>query len=103
MEVVEVVEVVEESITALLHAWAQGDRDAFDRLTSLVYGELHRAATAYMRRERPDHSLNPTELVSEAFLRLAGGEHPAYEHRVQFFAVAARHMRRILIDYARRR
>jgi RNA polymerase sigma factor (TIGR02999 family) len=91
------------SITALLHAWAQGDRDAFDRLTPLIYGELHRLAGAYLRRERSGHTLSPTELVSEAFLRLVGGEHPAYEHRVQFFAVAARHMRRLLIDHARRR
>jgi len=91
------------SITALLHAWAQGDRDALDRLTPLVYGELHRLAGAYMRRERSDHTLSPTVLISEAFLRLLGGEHPPYEHRVQFFAVAARHMRRILIDHARRR
>ncbi|HWO26818.1 MAG TPA: sigma-70 family RNA polymerase sigma factor [Kofleriaceae bacterium] len=91
------------SITALLHAWAQGDRDALDRLTPLVYGELHHLAGAYLRRERSDHTLSPTALISEAFLRLVVGEHPAYEHRVQFFAVAARHMRRILIDHARGR
>lgn len=91
------------SVTDLLQAWADGDRNAFDRLTPLVYGELQRLAGAYLRRERPDHTLSPTELVSEAFLRLVGGEHPAYDHRVQFFAVAARHMRRILIDHARRR
>ena len=91
------------SVTTLLHAWAQGDRDAFERLTPIIYGELHRIADAYLRRERPEHTLSPTDLVSEAFLRLVGGEHPSYEHRVQFFAVAARHMRRILIDYARRR
>src|SRR5215813_1683631 len=96
--------VVEDaSITVLLQAWAAGNRDAFDRLTALVYDELHRLASAYLRRERPDHTLSPTDLVSEAFLRLVGGEHPAYEHRVQFFAVAARHMRRILVDYARAR
>ncbi len=91
------------SVTVLLQAWARGDRDAFDRLTPLIYDELHRLAGAYLRRERPDHTLSPTDLVSEAFLRLVGGEHPAYEHRVQFFAVAARHMRRILVDHARRR
>ena len=90
-------------ITILLQAWAQGDRAAFDRLTLVVYGELRRLAGAYLRRERPGHTLSPTELVSEAFLRLVGGEHPTYEHRVQFFAVAARHMRRILVDHARRR
>jgi RNA polymerase sigma factor (TIGR02999 family) len=69
----------------------------------VVYSELRRLAGAYMRHERPDHTLSPTALVSEAFLRLVGGEHPAYEDRVQFFAVAAHHMRRILVDHARRR
>jgi|SRR6185436_12925009 len=90
-------------VTLLLRAWAQGDREAFDRLTPVVYDELRRLAGAYMRRERPDHTLSPTALVSEAFLRLVGGEHPAYEDRIQFFAVAARHMRRILVDHARHR
>lgn len=90
-------------VTQLLRAWAQGDRDAFDRLTPVVYSELHRLAGAYMRRERPEHTLSPTALVSEAFLRLVDGEHPIYEDRVQFFAVAAHHMRRILVDHARRR
>ncbi|HWO23420.1 MAG TPA: ECF-type sigma factor [Kofleriaceae bacterium] len=90
-------------LTVLLQAWAEGDQSAFDRLTPLVYDELRRLAGAHLRRERPDHTLSPTELVSEAFLRLIGRAHPAYEHRVQFFAVAARHMRRILVDHARRR
>jgi RNA polymerase sigma factor (TIGR02999 family) len=90
-------------VTVLLRAWAAGDRDALDRLTPLVYDELRRLAGAYLRRERSGHTLRPTELVSEAFLRLSGGEHPPYEDRVQFFAVAARHMRRILVDHARRR
>lgn len=91
------------TVTDLLQAWGRGDQDAFGRLTAVVYTELLRLAGAYMRRERSDHTLSPTALVSEAFLRLVGGEHPAYEHRVQFFAVAARHMRRILVDHARRR
>lgn len=91
------------AITALLHAWAQGDRGAFDRLTWILYEPLLHLARAYLRREGPDQALSPTELVSEAFLRLAGGAHPAYDHRAQFFAVAARHMRRILIDQSRRR
>lgn len=90
-------------VTQLLRAWAQGNRAAFDRLTPLVYGELRRLAGLYMRRERSDHTLTPTALVSEAFLRLVGGEHPLYEDRVKFFAVAAGHMRRILVDHARRR
>ena len=93
----------EASVTLLLRAWAQGDREALDRLTPIVYGELRRLAGVCLRRERPGHTLSPTELVSEAFLRLADGQHPAYEDRVQFFAVAARHMRRILVDHARRR
>ncbi len=91
------------SFTVLLRAWAQGDQSALDRLTPAVYDELRRLAGAYMRRERAGHTLSPTALVSEAFLRLAGDEHPAYEDRVQFFAVAARHMRHILVDHARRR
>ena len=82
---------------------AQGDREAFDRLTPLVYQKLRRLAGHYMRRERPGHTLSPTALVSEAFLRLAGGDQPTYEDRVQFVAVAACHMRRILVDHARRR
>jgi len=90
-------------ITILLQAWAQGDRDAFDRLTPVIYGELRRLAAACLQRERPGHTLSPTELVSEAFLRLVGSNHPAYEHRVHFFAMAARHMRHILVDHARRR
>src|SRR6185369_16395498 len=76
---------------------------ALDRLTPIVYGELRRLAGVCLRRERPGHTLSPAELVSEAFLRLADGQHPAYEDRVQFFAVAARQMRRILVDHARRR
>jgi RNA polymerase sigma factor (TIGR02999 family) len=91
------------SVTVLLRAWADGDREAFNRLTPMIYGELRRIAGASMRRERSGHTLSPTELVSEAFLRLSGGEHPAYEDRIQFFAVAARQMRRILVDHARRR
>jgi RNA polymerase sigma factor (TIGR02999 family) len=90
-------------VTVLLRAWAQGDQEAFDRLGPVIYDELRHLAGAYMRRERAGHTLTPTALVSEAFLRLAGGEHPAYDDRVHFFAVAARHMRRILVDHARRR
>jgi RNA polymerase sigma factor (TIGR02999 family) len=90
-------------VTVLLQAWARGDQGALDELTPLIYAELRRLAGARLRRERPGHTLSPTELVSEAFVRLVGGEHPAYEDRVHFFAVAARHMRRILVDHARRR
>jgi RNA polymerase sigma-70 factor, ECF subfamily len=90
-------------VTVLLQAWAQGDQGAFDRLMPMIYGELRGLAGAYLRRERPGHTLSPTELVSEAFLRLSAGQHPAYEDRIQFFAAAARSMRRILVDHARRR
>ena len=89
--------------TVLLKAWAEGDATALDRLTPAVYDELRRLAGAYMRKERPGHTLSPTELVSEAFLRLAGDEHPEYADRVHFFAMAARQMRRILVDHARKR
>jgi RNA polymerase sigma factor (TIGR02999 family) len=90
-------------VTALLHAWAEGERDALDRLTPIVYAELHRLAAARMRHEGPGHTFSPTDLVSEAFLRLVGREHGTYTDRVHFFAVAARHMRRILVDHARKR
>jgi RNA polymerase sigma factor (TIGR02999 family) len=93
----------EAAVTQLLKAWSAGDPSALDRLTPLVYGELRRLAAASMRCERAGHTWTPTELVSEAFLRLAGGEQPAYETRVQFFAIAAHHMRRVLVDHARRR
>jgi RNA polymerase sigma factor (TIGR02999 family) len=90
-------------VTALLRAWSDGDRAALDQLTPVIYDELRRLAAAYMRREGRGHTWSATELVSEAYLRLAKGEHPAYTDRVQFFAVAARHMRRILVDHARHR
>lgn len=90
-------------ITVLLRAWAQGDRAALDRLTPVIYDELRRLARAYMRRERTGHTLSPTALVSEAFLRLAGSEQPTYEDRVHFLSMAARHMRRVLVDHARKR
>jgi RNA polymerase sigma-70 factor (ECF subfamily) len=93
----------DKPVTILLRAWSQGDRAALDRLTPLVYDELHRLAAIYMRRERPGHTFSPTALVSEAFLRLAGDEQLPVGDRVQFFALAASHMRRILVDHARRR
>jgi RNA polymerase sigma factor (TIGR02999 family) len=93
----------ETSITILLQAWAKGDQGARDQVMPVVYDELRRLASAHMRWERPDHTLSPTALVSEAFLRLSGTDQPAYEHRIQFFALAARQMRRVLLDHARRR
>lgn len=91
----------EEEITQLLAAWRSGDRGALDRLVPRVYGELRRVADRYLRRERSDHTLQPTALVHEAYLRLVGAERPAWRDRIHFYAVAAQVMRRILVDHAR--
>lgn len=88
------------AVTVLLRAWQAGEASALDRLMPVVYAELHRLAMARMHGERRGHTWSPTELVSEAFLRLAGA-HANFEDRVHFFAVAARTMRRILVDHAR--
>lgn len=93
----------EEEVTLLLAAWREGDREALDRLMPLVYGELRRLAARSLQGERKDHTLQPTALVHEAFLRLAGGAVPRWQDRVHFFAVAAQVMRRLLVDHARAR
>ena len=90
-------------ITRLLKAWGRGDSDAFERLTPLVYERLHRMARGYMRNERPGHTLQPTALVHEAFLRLVDARDLDWTDRAHFFAVCARVMRRILVDAARAR
>ena len=90
-------------ITRLLKAWGRGDSAALDRLTPLVYEQLHRMARAYMRNERPGHTLQPTALVNEAFLRLVDTRDLDWTDRTHFFAVCARVMRRILVDAARSR
>jgi RNA polymerase sigma factor (TIGR02999 family) len=90
-------------VTLLLRQWRSGDRHALDELAPLIYDELRRRAAAYMRRERPGHTLSPADLVAEAFLRLAEGQQPEWADRAHFFAVAARHMRQLLVDHARRR
>jgi len=90
-----------EEVTLLLKAWSSGDQAALDRLMPLVYGELHRLARRYMRRERPDHSLQTTDLVHEAYLRLVDAKGIAWQERAQFFAVSATLMRRILVEFAR--
>ena len=87
--------------TALLAAIRSGDQDARERLLPLVYRELHRIASSYMRRERPDHTLQPTLLIDEAFLKLIGNTEVEWQNRAHFVAVAATAMRRILIDHAR--
>jgi RNA polymerase sigma factor (TIGR02999 family) len=89
-------------ITRLLKDWANGTQSALDALTPLVYEELRRLAASYMRNESPGHTLQPTALVHEAFLRLAGRA-PDCENRSQFYGIAAHLMRQILIDHARTR
>jgi RNA polymerase sigma factor (TIGR02999 family) len=90
-------------ITALLQRWSDGDRVALERLTPLVYAELHQLARRAMRGEREDHTLQTTALVNEAFIKLVGQERVHWQTRAQFAAVAAQAMRRILVDEARRR
>ena len=86
----------------LLRAWSGGDQTALERLTPIVYRELHRLAGRYMRRERPGHSLQTTALVNEAYMRLVGYTRMRWQDRAHFFAVAAQVMRRILVEHARR-
>jgi RNA polymerase sigma-70 factor (ECF subfamily) len=90
-----------ESITQLLERWSMGDEKALEQLMPLVYDELHRLAGAYLRRERREHTLQPTALVNEAYLKLMGQHSTRWGNRAQFFGVAAQLMRRILVDHAR--
>jgi RNA polymerase sigma factor (TIGR02999 family) len=90
-------------VTGLLVAWANGNEDAHTRLIEAVYGELRRLARGYLQRERRDHSLRPTALVHEAYLKLVDQRRVQWQNRSQFFAIAAHLMRRILVDHARRR
>jgi RNA polymerase sigma factor (TIGR02999 family) len=89
------------NVTALLKAWSGGDAEAADQLIALVYEELRRQAARYLSRERADHTLRPTALVNEAYLRLVHQRRVVWQDRAQFFAVAATVMRRLLVDYAR--
>ena len=91
------------AVTALLRAWGAGDAQACEALVPLVYAELRRQARRALRREGEGHTLQPTALVHEAWLRLAGQHDARWESRTQFFAVAAQVMRRVLVDYARTR
>lgn len=88
-------------ITQLLRAWGGGDQDALEKLTPLVYGELHRAAKRYMARQQPNHTLQTTALVNEVYLRLVAFKEVSWADRAHFFAVCAQLMRRILTDWAR--
>ena len=90
-----------ESITQLLARLNKGDEDALEQLTPLVYDELHRLAATYLRRERREHTLQPTALVNELYLKIFGQERINWRNRAQFFGVAAQLMRRILVDHAR--
>lgn len=92
-----------EDFTDLLRAWSRGDQSALDRLTQLIYAELHRLAKHYMRGERVEHTLQTTALINEAWLRLADSSRMQWQNRTHFLAVAARIMRRVLVDFARER
>jgi len=88
-------------VTQLLRAWSAGDQDALDKLTPLVYRELHRTAQRYMARQQPDHTLQTTALVNEVYLRLVAFKEVSWADRAHFLAVCAQLMRRILTDWAR--
>jgi RNA polymerase sigma factor (TIGR02999 family) len=90
-------------VTHLLRAWSDGDQQALERLLPLVDAELRRLARAYMYRERRDHTLQPTALINEAFIRLASAQNTRWQDRAHFFGICARLMRRVLVDYARAR
>jgi RNA polymerase sigma factor (TIGR02999 family) len=90
-------------VTLLLAELRRGDEQARDQLVTLVYPELKRIAARYLRQERPDHSLRPTGLVHEVYLRLIGAERATWQNRAHFFAAVAREMRHLLVDYARAR
>jgi RNA polymerase sigma factor (TIGR02999 family) len=88
-------------VTLLLSRWCEGDSDAFAKLSEAVYPDLRRIAASYLQRERPDHTLQPTALIHEAFLRLVDAGNLQFQSRKQFFALSAQLMRRILVDHAR--
>ncbi len=92
-----------QEITQLLLAWRDGDQAALEKLTPLVYAELHRLAKSYMFGERPGHTLQTTALINEAYLRLIDWKNVRWQGRAHFFGVAAQLMRRILVDFARAR
>ena len=92
-----------KDVTDLLIKWSNGDQEALNRLMPLVYEELRRLASRYLRQERPGHTLQTTALVHEAYLKLVDQTNLSWQNRVQFFAAAAQVMRHILVDYARSR
>ena len=90
-------------VTQFLQSWGEGNQDALDKLVPLVHAELHRLARYYMSNERPGHTLQTTELLNEAYLRLIDWKNVRWQNRAHFFGVAAQIMRRILVDFARSR
>jgi RNA polymerase sigma-70 factor (ECF subfamily) len=92
-----------KEVTQLLLAWSDGDQAALDQIIPLVYGELHRLARKYMQRERVGHALQTTALINEAYVRLVDWKNVHWQNRAHFFGVAAKLMRRILVDFARSR
>jgi len=92
-----------QEVTRLLIAWSDGDQQALDKLIPLVYKELHRMASSYMRRESPGHTLQTSALVNEAYLKLVDQKQVRWQNRAHFFGVASQLMRRILLDHARKR
>jgi RNA polymerase sigma factor (TIGR02999 family) len=96
-------ESVSHQVTQLLHAWTEGEPQALERLTPLVYEELHRLARRHMAHERPGHTLQTTALVNEAYLELVDSVQADWQNRAHFYGVCARVMRRILVDWARSR
>ena len=92
-----------QEVTELLQKWSGGDAAALEELTPMIYAELHRIAKSYMRRERDNHTLQTSALVNEAYLRLIDWKSAKWENRAHFFGVSAQLMRRILVDFARKR
>jgi RNA polymerase sigma factor (TIGR02999 family) len=95
--------VEQEQLTALLQSWSDGDKKALDKLAPQIHQELHRLAARYMAGERPNHPLQTTALINEAYIRLIGWKNVRWQNRAHFFAVSARLMRQVLVDGARAR
>jgi len=93
----------QNEITQLLRKWSEGDRAALDQLMPIVYQELRKLANSYLRGERSDHTLQPTALINEAYLRLVKQDFPEWQSRKHFYGVAAQLMRQILVEHARTR
>src|SRR5271165_4184739 len=93
----------EPDVTRLLLEWKQGDRGALNALMPLVESELRRLAGGYMRNERPGHTLQPTALVNEAWMRMVQQDQPQFQSRFHFVAIAAHYMRQILVEHARKK